>query len=267
MSYLEPGHFTNPGALEFDGNPNYTIADIGTLETDRYGLSTCRAVYQINLSDSNNWSLLPGLYSYHPIWSFAQCEHQSMAIRNGFAIATCDYAGLNPNIQLTPVYELAIGLSDQPITTHPKFVSAIGGTATEPLNGAIFEHYANDGSVDSIAPPATPADNTNWLFKAFALFNNDGSQNPFASIEEFLAATEVTWRASTTIIAVENFSGMETAGKIAIPQGPIPAVPQDGAYNWLDMGVNGVQRGSAFAINHEWRLSGPRGWNSTIYGS
>ena len=123
-----------------------------------------------------------------------------------------------------------------------------------------------------VSPPvyytaASPATSNDWcLFDVFDLFNSDGSQNIFASIEDFLACTEVTWRGTTTILPVQGFGGMQTAGKIAIPQGPIPAVPVGNSnYNWLDMGCNGSQRGNAFTLSHEWRLSGPRGWNAVIY--
>jgi hypothetical protein len=141
-----------------------------------------------------------------------------------------------------------------------------------PLNGAIFEHYGNDGSVDSIAPPATPSDNTNWLFKAFALFNGS-AQNPFASIEEYLAATQITWKVSTTVALSTNLltgnstlPGIGTTGQIVTPPGPIPAIPVGNSnFNWLDMGYSGTQRGSAFTTSHEYKLSGPRGWNPTVY--
>lgn len=232
------------------GNPGLVIEVLGEISTDLYGLSTCSLTAKC---PQNRFDLVPPLFSYHPIFAYLNVERQRVAIREGFLWITLEYAGINGGGTM-PIYELCLGVSEEAIVTHPKFVTEIGGKPSAPLHGALFLD-ANTGRITN--------DDSVGVFDRFASMYA-GNPNPFAAIETFVDFSQAVWRARYYI--TYQPSDITYVGKISWPEGPAPSLGGLGR-NWLLQSINFERRGNIFGVTKEWRASGPRGWNEIIYGA
>lgn len=240
--------------IEYHGTTTTLRTKDGKLVTDRYGLRTCTAEFSIPRA---YWQALPDLGAVHPIFGYISMSHRELSLDAAWATALCEYEGVPA--PTPPIYELVVGVGEEPIETHPRFVSDIGGRPSGPLNGAIFFNPKTGDYVNEGSPASSDA---GYVFFAFAATLSDGTKNPFAKIEQYLDPSQMTWRATTYVPAGQTAIGR--VGHIAPPQGPAPQLPSP--MNWLDMGLSSTQRGSAFQLVQEWRASGPRGWNGIVYG-
>lgn len=242
---------------EYHGNQGVILADPGMLTTKIDGLATCTAMFS---TTATNYGALPDVNAFHPIFTFMQMEERELSLKGQFAIASCKYAGIQFDF-MPPTYELKVGLSDEPIETHPEFVNKIGGTPKQPLNGAVFRKIGKDGATLRTAYDGYPdTDTKNYVFKEFQLFIN-GKLNPFAKVESYLESSCLTW--SKTVNRRTPVSDIQQVGKIDNPQGPAPNLST--GRNWLFMGITQTRRGSAYQSVTEWRASGRRGWLQPIY--
>jgi hypothetical protein len=223
--------------LTIFGNEGLIPEDPGELMTDIFGLSTVTTVWKCPIDRRN---LIPPMLVQHPIYTFANMERRRIQMGQGYLIITGDFAGVEGTTSI-PIYELCIGVADEPIVTHPKFAGSIGGTPSDPLNGAIF--LGPDGQVSSDNETAQ-----------FAYFNHSTN---FVGIESYLAADQMTWRERYVSRFQPNASNV---GYINFPPGGPP-----GASNWIQISANFEQRGLSYFITNEWRAGGRRGWNNTIY--
>jgi hypothetical protein len=236
------------GELNVYGYTGLILESAGSNVTDIYGLETCTAVFKAVDGE------VPAMFTYHPIFTWLHLERRRVDISpegfRGFTVTTAEFAGISgPTV---PIYELDLGLSEEPIETHPLFVSDIAGTASAPLNGAIF--------VDESTGRIT-SDEAHAVFSKFQT-TIGGVRNPFAGISAYLDFSNSIWR--KTQMLPTNPADLTTLGKIATPDGPVPAL--DTGQDWLFTGMSYVQRGLVFSVKWEWRASGRRGWNETIYG-
>jgi hypothetical protein len=185
------------------------------------------------------------MFSAHPIYTWTNLERRRVQIGEGIMTITGDYAGVNG--ESAHIFELCLGIADEPIVTHPRFTSDIGGLPSAPLHGAVF--LDPDGNVT-----------TDDAIGNFAYFNHS---TEFAGIESYLAADQMTWRERYVSRAEPDASHV---GKISNPSfGPYGTPP--GTTNWLQISCTFEQRGVCFFVTNEWRAGGRRGWNTTIYGS
>jgi len=234
--------------LTIYGSDGFIIEDPGDVHTDLYGLETCLATFKV---PQDRLDLVPPMFAFHPIFTYLNMERRRINITPGYLIITGEFAGINGG-STTPIYEIAIGLSDEPIVTHPKFVQYIGGKPSSPLNGAIFlDPEGEITSDDSVGQ--------------FAYFQHvsGGVQNALAGVDSYLAADQIVWRQKYYSTARPTLTTQ--VGYISSPIGPVP--PTIGSGNWLLTGCTYEQRGNVFFICNEWRHSGRRGWNSVIYTS
>lgn len=245
-------------STEYHGNLSggYLIQSYGKLTTDRYLLDTCTAIFIARRSD---FALLPNIGSVHPQWNWISMEHREMSIEGPWAIANCDFAGVVKDT--IPIYELCGGLGEEPIETHPQFVSKIGGSPSAPKNGATFRSVANPPVFVTAANKASS--DAGYVFNGFEIFTGS-VLNTLAGVRSYLAADQITWKFTQNFLASNFTYGLGTLGKISTPMGPAPSLPSGG--NWLDMGFSTTLRGGAIQVVKEWRASGRRGWNSLIYG-
>lgn len=234
--------------LNLLGTDGLVVESPGELMTDIFGLSTCTAVLKCPIDRSNLW---PGLLTSHPIYPNLHMERRRIQMSEGYYVITAEYAGILGGGTSLAVYELCIGVADEPIETHPKFTSEIGGTPSNPMHGAVF-----------LGPDGQPTSDD--AVGQFAYFTHiaDGSDNPFAGIESYLAADQVTWRERYVSASAP---GGATPGKISSPPGGYGGLPS--AVNWILVSRSFEQRGLSFFVTNEWRAGGRRGWNTTIYGS
>ena len=251
--------------LEFRGKHGLILEDPGRLRISRTGMATCTATFKIVKAQYLN---LNQIGSPHPIFSFLTLDNSEIALSGAWAVQTCNYAGLQAQYDdLSPTYELVVGLSEEPIETHP-YWEVIGGTAKEPENGAIYERIVNGVPTTVQKGRGTTNNNMGFLFKGFELtFDpvkktaDTDKMNDFAKITHYLSACQITWKRNTTRRV--SAATIEKVGFIDTPKGPYPRLP--GGRNWLNMGLTQSQKGQVYQVSEEWRASDLRKWNSLIY--
>lgn len=128
--------------------------------------------------------------------------------------------------------EVITSTSDAPIETHPRFVSHIGGTAAAPLNSAKFD---SDG-----------------VFKGFA------AGSAFAGIESYVIPSTIYRRTNPSHIRPLSLGSVGTIVDPGIGGGSAGA-------NWLYTSKTWRRDGGVYDVTEEYMLSGPGGWNTTIY--
>lgn len=234
------------------GNTGLITESPGELMTDLYGLSTCTTVWKC---PTTHPEYIPPMFAFHPLYPFVNMERRRVTIQGGFFIITGEFAGIDGG-QTVPIYELCLGLGEDPIEVHPKFISTLGGTPSAPLNNAIF--VGPDGSKS--------ADDATGRFDYFPRQLSDGSDNPLGGISSFLDMSQAVWR--ERFYTTARPSDMSFVGHIESPEGPVPALGTIGGsvQNWLLQALTYEQRGLCYSVTKEWRASGFRGWNVDIYG-
>lgn len=257
--------FFGPNNIEYHGDSGVTVHRMGTATVSMTGLQQITTVWKTR---ANNYNALPAIFSSHPVFGLLLLEKGDLSFDSGFCYYAATYAGLafqyGGASETTPVYELTVGTAESPIATHPKFAQEIGGTVTNPKNGAVFE-YQGDGTrrrwFDG-AKGIKPTSNAGWVFVGFNHFvtANATTMNPYAGVSSFLEP-QMTWRKMWNRKYTSD--DVSDVGTIQTPPGNPPRLPA-GA-NWLYMGLSATRRGGAQSMTQEWRSSGRRGWNPTLY--
>ena len=252
--------------LDFHGNRGLILEDPGTLKTSRTGMATCTAVFKIVKAQYGN---LPRIGSSHPIFTFLTLESSEISLSGAWAVLNGSYTGIEAQYDdSSPTYELVVGLSEEPIETHPKWATHIGGTAKEPKNGAIYEKIANGVPHTVQKGGNTAPSNMGYLFKGFELTFDPVTKtaktekmNEFAKITHYLSACQITWKRNST--KKLTASEIRHVGYIDTPKGPAPTLPSP--RKWLNMGITQSQTGQVYQVSEEWRASDVRGWIPDIY--
>lgn len=235
--------------IDYYGQSGF-LEDAGSIQTDLFGLQTCTARFRYSVGTS----FIAGgsIFDAHPLFGWLHMEKQQIDIVPGFIIFTNSYAGIQAGLsESVPIYELSLGVSEDPIQTHPKFVTDIAGTPTSPLNGAVFVDYETGKRT---------TDESKGVFQEF-LPVISGTRNLFAGISSYLSAHESTWRERK--VTTSRPSDISSVGYIQSPAGPVPGI--GGSRNWLYLSLQYEQRGLVYFTCKEWKASAPGGWNTTIY--
>lgn len=233
--------------VSYFGQGGLILEPGGELVEDRYGLTSGQLRYRMPVGRHD---LKPAYNSPHPLASFCLLERRRVVMTPGWWTLICDYAGSEQD-ESDPEYDLEIGTSREPVETHPRFVTHIGGKPSAPLNGAVF--------VDETGFPTS--DDKLGVFDRFRMLKPNGERNPLAGMSAYEAANQTHWVKSWTSRTRPTDGG--AVGKIDNPEGPNPSY--DGR-NWLYMGLQYRRRGGAYSIRKIWRLSGPGGWVEAVYG-
>lgn len=229
------------------GNREIVVEEPGEVITDLYSLETCTTVFSCPM---DRFDLVPPLFSSNPLFGYLYMERRRLAIKSGRILIAGEYAGI-PGGTTTPIYELVIGVGEEPIETHPSFVDTIAGAPSGPLNGAIFVDFETG---------RLTTDDDKGVFDKFRPVLS-GSKNTLAGVQAYLDAGQVSWR--ETYMSTARPSDISTVGNIQTPPGPVPFV--GAGRNWLHAGITYQQRGIIFSVVDEWRASGRNGWNTLIY--
>jgi hypothetical protein len=190
------------------------------------------------------------MFSVHPIYTFLNLERRRVSIESGWYIIQADYAGVDGSP--FAIYELCLGLGEEPIQNHPNF-GAIAGSPSSPANGAIFVDFEQQDKVST--------DNDRGIFQGFLPFVG-GTLNPKGGITSFLDMSQAVWR--ERYVSTSRPGDIAFVGHISFPSGPCPGLGS--GQNWIYAGVTYEQRGLAYTVSREWRASGFRGWDPDIYG-
>lgn len=230
----------------FYGAHGLVIEKPGDLMTDIYGLSTCSTVAKCATTSP---TAIPAMFSVHPIYTFLNLERRRVSIENGYYVIQGDYAGVDGSP--FAIYELCLGLGEEPIQTHPRF-DEIAGSPSAPINGAKFLDFETQ---------RISTDDDRGIFVEFSPYNG-GVLNPKGGISSFLDMSQAVWR--ERYVSRSRPGDIAFVGHISFPSGPVPGLGS--GQNWLYAGVTYEQRGLAYTVSREWRASGFRGWDSDIYG-
>lgn len=226
--------------------------DSSRVVRDRYGLDSGNVTWQVARAvwQGNPSANTPALGDAHPFCNWMHAEKVTWDFVPGFVLFAAEYAGVNGST--TPVYELEMGASEEPIQTHPKFVSDIAGTPAVPANGAIFRDEEGNKT----------RDNMKGIFDRFRVLLDDGSPNPFGGVTGYLNP-QMTW--TKTWITASKPNDLAQVGKIDTPEGAPPSL--GGSRNWLYVALTYEERGggNCYKVKKAWRASGARGWNTTLY--
>ena len=236
-------------APHYFGATGLVTKDSGTIVRDRYGMDQGGVVFQCR---QDGWaSHIPALGSAHPYAAWLACEKVAMTIAPGVVLFACEYAGVSGAAD--PVYELEIGCSDEPIETHPKFVSDIGGSPSSPSNGAIFVDVETGAPTD---------DDEKGVFSRFTIMAG-GDKNPYAGVSKYLDASQVTW--TMTQVTSSRPSDVSELGTIDTPSGSPPSLAN--GRNWLYVGLSYEVRGggTVYKVKYSWRASRMGGWITAMY--
>ncbi len=131
------------------------------------------------------------------------------------------------------VQELAAATRQEPIETHPDFVAKIGGKKGAELNDAVFD---DDGK-----------------FVGFK------QTSKFAGVKSWLVC-------GTSYRIRRTSSGRPNSIKdVGTRKQPAIGIATPEKADWLLVARTWRRSGGVYEINEEWQLSGPKGWDTTIY--
>ena len=102
-----------------------------------------------------------------------------------------------------------------------------------------------------------------------ALFDSEGgflyfrkqAQKNFFGVSSYLNPSLVYRRAFSTATT----PSLTAVGRIVTPAGDFPSVTSGAT--WLCLGISYQKKGNVFDVTHEFRASGPSGWNTYVYGT
>lgn len=216
-----------------------TLVSGGQLVTDRFGMSSARAVWWFY---GPNPEAQVSIFSRHPRWSFLEMDKRTITRnQDGSWEIAGDYFGVDGNPD--PIYALDTSSTQEPIMANPRFYQ-FAGTATAPLNGAKFD---SDGLFLGFSPTTgTPPGNAEWL-----------------GVEAYLSYSAV-WRETRVTKSKPGPGELSAINKINSPPGN-PPTPS--GRNWLYVSPSFEQKAKTYVVRKEWLLSGPAGWNTTLYGA
>lgn len=175
------------------------------------------------------------LYSPSPDFSALVCDSAQAQYKvPGIAVVAVTYRGI-PGSSLPPGDEsMIVSAQEQPIETHPKFISDLAGLASAPKNGALFDDVTDEWR--------------GWK-----------SGSIYAGLETYLAPS-ITFRRN---YASYGRPDITTVGSVWNP----PDAPSGGgSKNWLCTGITWRRFGGYYSINEDSLLSGPKGWLPILYG-
>lgn len=138
--------------------------------------------------------------------------------------------------------------SQEPVESHPDFVSSIGGSPDAPLHGAFF-------------------DSTTGEFLGFPVIDPDDPgalPSRFAGVRSYLMPQE-TFTSSTVEYNYPGSDEIGSVGKVFRPGIHLPVLP--GERTWLNSGIRVQNIANVyFRTQVTGMLSGPRKWIEEIYG-
>jgi hypothetical protein len=276
LAYVIGGKFGNQLVY---GNTGLNVQEAGDITTDRFGVSAGTCVF---VSPKNNVLELSEQFLHlgvatHPYANWLVLTNKRVVMSPGVSTVVCTFEGIKNPSEF--IYSFEAGATQEPIQTHPNFI-ILGQqygvwTVTDPntqvsnivggVEGGILPSYAQ-------------------LYQG--QFGGFRTTSKLAGLENYLDFGGATWSA-TQATPEPPTNALATIGHISVPLGT-PPIFDDGRSvffigrgpkgaileeidsiqrNWLYMGMNFTQRGSAYMVTHNWLLSGPGGWNPLIYSN
>lgn len=213
----------------------YVVVSHGPVDLLQDGSASQKYTFKCDWPSLFKWMPFRG-FTPSPDFPALICESATASYENpGVAVVVVTFRGI-PGPSLPPGdEEMVVSTQEQPIETHPLFVTVLAGKPSAPLNGAIF-----DGTSD-----------TTSAFLRFA------ATSPYAGIESYLSPT-MTYRRNYSSYSRPDITSV---GFIWIPTN----APGSGGRTWLCTGVTWRKYGGYYSVNEDSLLSGVNGWVPEIY--
>lgn len=250
------------------GDAGFKIEDAGEIVTDRFGLDSGNVVWHSEYPERANkgsiFSLtdLPQKGDPHPYAPWLKMVRRRLKLEPEVCKIIGEFEGVAAGTE--PVYTLQVGLSEEPIESHPNF-SVFAGKPSYPRNGALFV----DGSGQITTDDGT------GVFAGFSAYTQVGTavwkNTLWAGIKNYLDFSRAVWTASY-YTPTKPSDAYDSLGRISTPIGDPPRFKWRDSdtdattRNWLYMGLDLEQRGGAYKVSHQWCLSAVGNWNGAIYG-
>jgi hypothetical protein len=226
------------------GKQELILEHAGEILVDRNGLWTGSCRFSL---PKERFDLLPAVSAPHPYAAFLAVEKLRLIFGAGLWRVVADYAGMDAAYDISESqYELSPGTGNEPIETHPDFIT-FAGTPSSPngINRPLFRDPVT-GEIST--------DDANAEFDRFAL------DSPMAGVSSYIAQNNTVYSRSWTQ------RSQPSEGGISIVQNPPgPAPNYGGDYNWLEMPVAYARRAGVYSCTQRWLCSGPKGWNNDLY--
>jgi len=157
-----------------------------------------------------------------------------------------------------PVYTRERSTGNEPLMTHPKWITDIAGTPHAPLNGAQF--ISVTGNVESFNPGVSGGPDPGFN-EATATFHQWLSNSIMAGRDDYLAPGMVFLK---TYTAFSDSKDASQVGKFSKPDGPAPTPPE--GYDWFYLGETSTDEAGLFRIQASWKLCPTDKGTKIIYG-
>lgn len=138
--------------------------------------------------------------------------------------------------------------SQEPIESHPDFVSKIGGDPTTPLHGAFFDATTGEFLGFPVVDPSEP----------------ESLPSRFAGLRSYLMPQE-TFTANSVEFDYPTSEDINNIGRVFEPTVPLPELP--GTRSWVNTGIRVQNIANVYYRTQKTgMLSGPRNWIPEVYG-
>lgn len=212
------------------GNPFLQLQPGSTVDEDENGLLTGECSYEGDAS----LSFLYPVGSLHPFdYRLTAYKRRLTRLPTGKCRITLSYIGITADP--TPMFiEHPAGSSQEPIETHPDF-SKFAGTASAPLNGAVFDE---SGQFVGFTDP----------------------ENKLAGVRAYIVPSVMVTLSYYTHY-VPNISRVAKVSSLTIPD----LIRPPNVRNFLLIGMPYKKIGNLFQVSQQLLGSGPNGWIRQIY--
>jgi hypothetical protein len=193
---------------------------------------------------------LPQIKDDHPDDARLECYNITKTHNsNGIITATASFFGLNASVT-EAVISYSGAQNNEPIETHPEFITDLAGTVDSPKNGAVFVEDDQDPEYGT--------------FIKFGGGEDDTKTPAFRGVEYYLTpSTQITlsyWTDKVPDLKDRLFI-YEDLGNIPSRQFKVPPDVKD----FLLLDTPYRQVGSFYQVTEQYLGSGPDGWNDKIY--
>jgi hypothetical protein len=200
--------------------------------------------------------LLPYIGSSWELFPFmAVTDRQIVGTEGGMCRVRVNYEGANTGGGAgggggpVEVYSLRVTLSEEPITTHPRYDDLDDADIVEAYELATNPPREKDGkSLKEI-------DTSGWDPLKIELF-----EDVQKGIEAY-RDPKVSWVKKW--VDDQLPTNLNDIGEISTPEGDPPTVAA--GRNWLFTGLQSDERGGVYELEATWELSGKGGWNTRYY--
>lgn len=193
-----------------------------------------------------SWSLFPWMYVTDR--EIIGEGGKMVRLRLTFEGANMDNASGGGGVPV-PQYSLRVSLSEEPLTTHPRYSTLSKDDIIEAYTLATDPPRSEDGK--SVLEIST----TGWPALKIELYEK--LQNGVEAYRDPKVSWVKKW------VDDELPTNLNTIGEIGTPPGSPPAVAAD--RNWLFAGLQSDERGGVYELEETWELSGKGGWDENLY--